>query len=253
MSEYSTKWTTIPDIERFLQIDLDADTKPSDGEVLSFIEEVETSMLKQGWGTQTAVSGTVMDVHPTHAVSRGSVTWWLEGLPATAYGRVVVPPFLPITSVTSGAFFKNDAGLSSTPDWELLKCKDNLPGAADTDFMTVKKYNHKTGNYDGIAFYFYHDVPSAGSRRLSGGYVYGYNVDSKILREYATLKTCEKVILARLFSGQPMNVASFTGGDMNSWVNTQFEVQMMWIKGRCEEIEKKHLPEELPIATLQGA
>jgi len=249
---YTPVYTSEADIERYLSISISTATTPTTAQTLDFIEEVETSMLKQGWGTQTAVSGTVMDVHPTHAVSRGTVAWWLQGLPATTHGRVVVPPYLPIVSVTSGAFFKNDAGLSSTPDWELLTCKDNLPGAADTDFMIVKKYNHKTGNYDGIAFSFYHDIPSAGSRRLSGGYVYGYNVDTKILREYATLKVCEKIILARLYSGQPMNVVSMTGGDMNSWINTQFDIQMVYIRTRCEEIEKKHLPEPLPIATLQG-
>jgi len=252
MSEYEPKWTAIRDIERFLQVSLDSDTKPSDGEALDFIEEVETSMLKQGWGSQTAVSGTVMTVQPTHAISRGSVAWWLQGLPEAALGRVVIPPHAPIISVTSGAFFKNTQSLSAAPSWELLTCKDNLPSAADTDFLIMKRKNHKTGNYDGIGLYFYHDIPTAGRRRLSGGWVYGYNVDSKILREYATLKVCEKVILARLFSGQPMNVVSHTGGDMNSWINTQFEVQLAYIKARCDEIKDLHLPEPLPVATVQG-
>ena len=252
MSEYAPVWTSVQDIERFLQIDLDADTKPSDGEVLAFIEEVEESMAEERWGTQTAVSGTVMDIHPTGAIGRGSVAWWLQGLPSGDVGRVAIPPFIPIVSVTSGSVFKNDAPLSNTPDMELLKCKDNLPGADDTDFMIVKKFNHKTGNHDGIAFYFYHDIPTAGRRRVTGGWVYGYNVNTKILREYATLKVCEKVILARLFSGQPMNVVSYTGGDMDSWVNTQFEVQMSYINTRCKEIEKRHFPSELPIATVQG-
>jgi len=250
MSEYSPQWCQIQDIERFLQIDIDAGTKPSDGEVLSFIEEVEASILEEGWGTQTAVSGTVIDVNPIDALSRGSVAWWSQGLPGTSQGLVVIPPYLPIVSVTSGAFFKNDNSLDQAPNWTILDCKDNVPAAADTDFMMIKKFNHKTGNYDGIGFHFYGDAPSAGSRRLSGGWVYGYNIDTKILREYATLKTCEKVILARLFSGQPANIVSFTGGDMNSWVNTQFEVQLSYIEKRCDEIRKRHYPEPLPIATL---
>jgi len=252
MSEYSVLWASIDSVERFLQIDLDANTKPSDGEVLSFIEEVETSMTKERWGTQTAVSGTVMDIHPTDTINRGSVAWWLQGLPEAESGRMAIPPFLPIVSVTSGSVFKNDAGLGDTPDMELLVCKDNLPGADNTDFMIVKKFNHKTGNHDGIAFYFYHDIPAAGRRRVTGAWVYGYNVDTKILREYATLKVCEKVILARLFSGQPMNVASYTGGDMNAYVNTQFEVQLAYINTRCEAIEKRHFPSEIAIATVQG-
>jgi hypothetical protein len=252
MSEVTTRWTSVEDIERYLQIDLDSNTKPSNAQVLDFIEEVENDMLKEGWGSQTAVSGTIILVEPTHAVSRGSVAWWIQGLPETEQGRLVVPPYRPIITVTSGAFFKNDNSLSEAPNWELLDCKDNVPAATDTDFTIIKKENHKTGNYDGIALYFYNEVPNAGSHTLSGGWTYGYNLDTKILREYATLKTCEKVILARLFSGQPMNIASYTGGDMNSWINTQYEVQLAWIKARCDEIRKRHLPEELPVATLQG-
>jgi len=252
MSEYETKWVDIEDIERFLQINLDADTKPSDGEVLAFIDEVESGMLRERWGTQTAVSGTVMDVSPTAAVGRGSVAWFIQGLPESEVGRTIIPPYTPIVSVTSGSFYKNDATLDSAPDTELLVCKDNLPGAANTDFMVVKKFNHKTGNYDGIAFYFFHDIPYAGRRRVTGGYVYGYNINTKILREYAMLKVCEKVIFARLFSAQPTNVATYEGGDLNSYVNTQFDVQMAYIDKRTEEIAKKHFPVEFAIATVQG-
>ena len=209
-------------------------------------------MLKEGWGTQTAVSGTVLDVEPTSAMSKGSIGWWMAGLPDTEQGRLVIPPYHPIISVTSGSFFRDTASLSQAENWSLLNCKDNVPAVTDTDFMILKKENHKTGNFDGIAFYFYNNLPAAGYRKLSGGWVYGYNVNTKILREYATLKVCEKVILARLFSGQPMNIASFTGGDMNSWMNTQFEVQLAYIQRRCDEIKKRHFPEEIPITTIQG-
>lgn len=252
MSEYAPIWTSITDIERFLQIDLDADTKPSDGEVLEFIDEVEASMTKERWGTQTAVSGTAIDISPTGAISQGSVAWWLQGLPDGEMGRVAIPQFLPIVSVTSGSVYRNNADLSNAPSMELLVCKDNLPGASDTDFMMIKKVNHKTGNDDGIALYFYNNIPTAGRRRITAEWVYGYNIATKILREYATLKVCEKVILARLFSGQPMNVATFDGGGMNVYVNTQFEVQQAYIDKRTAEIERRHFPQEFPIATVQG-
>jgi len=252
MSEVTTRWTSIQDVERFLQVTLDANSKPSDAEVLDFIDEIESGILKEGWGTQTAVSGTVLDVDPTSAISRGSVAWWTQGLPENSQGRVVIPPYKPIISVISGSFFKDESSLSQAENWTLLNCKDNIPSITDTDFMILKKENHKTGNFDGIAFYFYNNQPAAGYRKLSGGWVYGYNVDTKILREYATLKVCEKVILARLFSGQPMNIASFTGGDMEGWINTQFQVQMAYIQQRCDEIKKRHFPEEIAIATIQG-
>jgi len=173
-------------------------------------------------------------------------------LPETTQGRLVFPTYKPIVSVTSGSFYRNKASLSDTPDPELLICKDNLPGADDTDFLIARQYNHKTGNNDGVAFYFYHDIPSAGRRRISGAWVYGYNLDSKILREYATLQVCKKVILAKLMAGEPIGLSTYRGPDLEEYTNTQAEVLMGYINARLEEIEDKHFPEPLPIAAVQG-
>jgi len=249
---YDPKWSEIYHVERFLQIDINDSTHPSDTDVLDWIEEAETSILKKGMGTQTTGSGTVMTVLPTEAISKGSVSWFMAGLPETEYGRLATPPFKPIVSVTSGAFYRNKASLSDTPNWEILICKDNLPTIADTDFLIVKKYNHKTGNNDGVAFYFFHDIPEAGRRRVSGGWVYGYNLDSHILREYVTLQVSKKVLRARLMSAEPIGLAEYRGPDLQTYVNTNIEAQLLYINERLEEIEKNHFPEEVPVAVLQG-
>ena len=249
---YVPKFCEETDVERYLSISISTATTPTTAQTLDFIKEVETGMLKRGWGSQTVVSGTTMTVPPSGGISYGSVKWFLSGLPAAEGGSLVIPPHLPIISVTSGTFHRNKAGLTETPDWDLLVCKDNLPDAADTDFLIVKEYNSKTDTYVGVALYFYNSAPSPGHRRLSGGWVYGYNIDAEILQEYATLKVCEKIMLARINSAQPMGLATFTGGDPAGFVNTEYEAQLRYIAGRCEEIERRHLPDDVPIGVVQG-
>ena len=185
-------------------------------------------------------------------MAHGSIKWFLSGMPASEAGTIVIPPHMPIISVASGTFHRNKAGLTDAPDVELLVCKDNLPDADDTDFLIVKEYNSKTDTHLGVALFFYNKAPSPGYNRLNGSWVYGYNIDSNILQEYATLKVCEKVMLARINSAQPMGLATFTGGDPTGFVNTQYEAQLRYIDGRCEEIERRHFPKDVAIGVVQG-
>ena len=245
-------WVAETDVERYLSSGITTATTPTTAQVASFITEVEDSMLTQGLGTQTTASGTQFDVMPTRGMAKETVGWMLAGSPPVTTGRIVVPPFMPIVSVTSGMFQRNKNDLSAAPDWDTLKCKDNFPSASDTDFCILFAVNKKTNQRAGYALNFYDSLPTAGYRRLRGTWVYGHNIDSDILTEYATLKVCEKVIMARLFSAQPMNLATYAGEGMSSYVNTQFEVQMRWISERTEEIERLHFPKEMAIATLQG-
>jgi len=249
---YVPKFCEETDVERYLSISISTATQPTTAQTLDFIEEVETGMLKRGWGSQTVVSGTTITVPPSGGMSRGSVKWFLSGLPSTEGGAIVFLPHMPIISVASGTFHKNKAGLADAPDEELLVCKDNLPSADDTDFLIVKEYNSKTDTHLGVALYFYGTTPSPGYRRLSGGWVYGYNVNAKILQEYATLKVSEKVMLARINSAQPTGLATYTGGETAGFVNTEYEAQLRYIDGRCEEIERRHLPEDVAIGVVQG-
>ena len=249
---YTCLWSSEAAIEKQLQIEIDESTHPSSTDVNAWLEEVETDMLRQGLGTQTAVSGTMLTVSPVGGYGRESVAWFLRGLPTGEAGNVIVPPYKPIVTVTSGAFHRNQASLTSTPDWDLLICKDNLPAVSDTDFLIVKQHNHKSGNYDGVAFYFYNNLPSAGQRRLSGGWTYGHNINTKVLREYATLQVCKKVILAKLMAGEPVGLSTYRGPDLEEFMNTQTEVLMRYINSRLEELAEKHFPTEIAISVLQG-
>lgn len=252
LMSYTPLWSSEAAIEKQLQIEITESTHPSTTDVNAWLEEVETDMLRQGLGTQTAVSGTMLTVAPVGGMSKDTVGWWLAGLPYGESGNVVVPPYTPIISVTSGAFYRNRASLTSAPEWDILICQDNLPAASDTDFLIVKQFNYKSGNYDGMAFYFFHDLPWAGQRKLSGGWIYGHNINTKILREYATLQASKKVILAKLMAGEPVGLATYRGPDLEDFMNTQTEVLMRYIDTRLEEIAEKHFPKDIAIAVLQG-
>jgi hypothetical protein len=245
-------WTTVYDVENLLQVDIDESTHPSDEEVGIWITEVEQSMLKRGFGSQTTTANTVIDVPPVSTIGKGSIAWLAQGLPPDTQGKVVVPPFTPIISVNSGTMSRNTASLNSTPSWEVLKSKDNLPDADDTDFLILKEYNRKVDREVGVAFYFYGSQPNSGKHKLRATWVYGWNVDSTILGEYATLQASRRVLMAKMLSGEPVGVAQRRGRDFQSYVNSNYDAQLIYVDARIDEIEQQHFPKRIPVAVMQG-
>jgi hypothetical protein len=253
MSEYNPKWSNIPAIEKVLQFDIKTDSKPTIAEVTEFIEEVETGMTANNLGTQTTLSGTQFDVFPSRGMAKNTIGWFQRGRPIGDVGRTVVPPYAPIISINSGTMQRNKASLQSTPDWETLKNVEEFPTASDNDYLIMYTVNKITGKRVGHSIYFFQNHPTAGRNRLRAQWVYGQNIDEAILREYATLKVAEKIILVRLFAGVPANTMTYTAGaDMNTYVNAQYEAHLLWIQARIEEIEKRNFPKETPIVVMQG-
>lgn len=244
---YVAKYCTVEDVSRFLQIDISTGTKPSDQDVLKFIEEVEAKMDDGNLGIMSTDVLTKFDVLPQNTYGQNTVSTQDTGIPEADEGVVVVPPFTPIITIFSGTLSRNTASLDDTESWEVLK---EGPGD-NTDFIVLKQKT-RNNRYYGYALFFYGDAPYAGKESLRATWSYGYNINSPILREYAMLKVAEKVILGRLMSGQPMNVATYTAGaDLNTYVNVQFEAQLAYIKDRCAEIEKNHWPRKpIPVAFL---
>lgn len=240
-------YTNVSAIEALLSIDITSGTTPSEAQTDIWITQIETGMKASRLGSQTTVSGTKFDVTPTSAMAKDTIAWFKAGLPASPTGREVVPPFTPIISVTSGTMYRNKAGLNQTEDWDQLS---EGPGE-DTDFIIRYDVNKKTNKRVGNSFYFYGSLPSAGKERIMCTWVYGHNIDTEILQEYATLKTSEKVILARITSAQPMNLATYTGGDFNTFVNTQYEAWLDYIEKRTTEIEEMYFPRDVPIAIMK--
>lgn len=247
-STYTVLYTSLASVDRMLQLETTGSSKPNDDDVLHFIEEVEAGIQARNLGS-TTVSGAIFDVVEWNRGTDGVVYAYPDTLPEDNYGIIVIPPFNPIISVASGYLYKNEAPLTGSGSWTLLK---EGPGT-DSDYIVVKRLNRSTGKYLGFGIYFYNDMPIAGHDRIKANITYGENVDSKILQEYATLQVAKKVIMARLFSGQPSNIATYTAGStFQSYANTQYEAQMRYVDGRLEEIEKRYFPRGVPFAVLRG-
>lgn len=246
-STYVCLYTSLATIDRFLQIRTTGDSKPNDDDVIHFIEEVEAGIQARNLGS-TTISGAVFDAHEWNRNTEGVIYVYPENAPEDQEGVIIVPPYTPIITLYSGYLYKNLSSLGDTTDWELL---DEGPGNS-TDYVLLRRLNRRTGKYLGYAIYFYDKWPTAGHYRLRAKLDYGENVDSKILQEYTTLQVAKKVITARLFSGIPSNVATYTGAGMESYTNTQYEAQLRYIDNRIQEIEKTHFPHQIPFAIIKG-
>jgi len=241
------KYTSETDVEAFTQMDIKDDTNPNSTEVGNWIDEVEAMIDAQLLGTYTATDVKI-DVEPTFAYAKNTIKW-LEEVSTYGYSepraRIVIPPYLPIISVTK--LYRNTASLSQAENWEELV---EGPGA-NTHFIVLKRRT-KTGALLGFAFYIYDNIPTAGRERLKATYTYGWNLSTNILREYATLKVAEKVLTARVLSGEPVGIASYTGPDLQSFVNTQYQAMLDYIERRTKEIEERYFPNNIAIATLRA-
>lgn len=242
-------YADVQDVAELLGITIDGSSTPTSSVVSKYIDRVEAGVDARALATYTTLSGTKFDVQPTEAIAKETIGWFFAGLPETTVGRVVVPPYTPIITVLSGTLQRNKAALDQAEDWETLK---EGPGD-DTDYVVLKTVNKRTQKEVGYAIFFYNRIPTAGRQRVRATWTYGYGVDSNILNEYVTLKAAEQVLLTRVMTAQPSGVAAYTAGaDLNTYVNTQYEAQLSYIRERVKEIEDKYFPRETPVGVLQG-
>jgi hypothetical protein len=243
------KWTNISAVEALLQITVSDADPPNSGQVFSWITEVENSMLARSLGTQTTLSGTMFDVFPDRGVIKDTFGWIYGTDKEIQEGFSVIPPFTPIVSIASGTMQRNKAELDDEPSWDTLKNIDEFPTVADNDYMIQYDVDKKTGKRVGYSIFFMQNQPYAGRNRLRATWTYGFNIDTQVLREYATLKVCEKVIMASLMRAKPMDVASYrVGEDFGTYVSEQFKKQLGWIRRRTKELEDKHFPANVPVS-----
>jgi hypothetical protein len=220
---------------------IDADTKPNRTEVLQMIEEVEAEIDGQLLGTYTATD-VYVDVPPTEGLSEDTLKWF-EFITRHGYspstGKVVVPRLLPIISISK--CYRRTTALSSSASWEELK-----EGFGE-NFIVLKEQT-KDGQELGFALYFFQDAPTAGLQRLKMTYTYGWNINKAILRKYATLKTAIQVLKAKMGASEPAGLSQFVGGDLQTFVGSQYAQRIEILKAEIEEIEKKYFPEKTSIA-----
>jgi len=246
---YQPQYTSEEKVEGILQIDIDNDSNPSSSEVLTWIEEVEREVEERRLGSHTATDVYVDVPSLDEAAGYYSATYKAKTgqlFIATSMGAGILVPLLnikgPIISITS--LYKNDEDPSDTPDWEEL-----TEGPGDgSDFMLLEATSgSKTYGY---ALWIYDNFPLAGPKRLKMSYTYGYNINSKILQEWCTLKVAIKVLEAKMGTSSGEGLTEFAGGDLGTYIPTQYQTRIALFKQRIKEIEATYFPHEIGFAIL---
>jgi len=237
---YSPQYTTEVRVEGITQFDITASTNPSTSEVLDWIEEVEADADQRMLGSYTQTD-LAFDVPPTSTIPRSfQKAGWLEWVRLYGYdyaeGLVVIPPFVPIVSVSS--LSRRTSGLTETAAWEAL----TEGPAADSSWVQIKKKG-RNKQYYGIAIFFYDNIPVAGIGRVKMTYNYGWNLPTAVIREWCGLKVALKVFEALLAANVPYGVQDY--GVMDIRVSAA-ELKRKWATAldRIVEIEAKHFPTE---------
>jgi len=246
---YSPQYTSESLVEAVTQIDITDSTNPSSSEVLTWIEEIEKEVIERRLGSHTATDVYIDVPNIEESVGYYSATYKAKTgqlFIGTSMGAGVLVPLKnvkgPIISITS--LYKNDEDPTDAPDWEEL-----TEGPGDgSDFMLLQvSSGSKTYGY---ALWIYDNFPLAGPKRLKMTYTYGYNIDSKILQEYCTLKVAIKVLQAKMGTSDGEGLNEFAGGDLGTYIPTQYQTRINLFRQRIAEIEAIHFPSEFAVAIL---
>jgi len=236
-------YTTVDRIESELQVLIDSETNPNTAEVEDIIEEVEAEMDAMLLGRYHMVSG-LIDVLPVEGLNEDTIEWY-EYISQYSYspsiGRLVIPDLVPIISVDASGCHTRDTGLGTAPTWTLVQ-----EGLAN-EFLILRKKT-KTGQNLGFALYFFQDAPTAGLSMLRLSYYYGWAIDLRILRKYATLKSAIEVLRMKQGASEPTGLSQFRGGDFQTFVSSNYDERIEAMKAEIERIEEDYLPEETGLA-----
>jgi hypothetical protein len=230
---YTPVYTSLDAIQSLLQIKIESDTHPNITDVLSWIEEVETDLKDKSLGTYTTSGYVTFDFPYTNKTWKDTVALRYSDIPVNIVGKVVSLPFSPIISITSMDY--NAASLDTATDWTQLT---EGPGV-DSDFIILKDTDN-----NGYALFLYgSSIDNYGRQKLRASYTYGHAVEAVVLREYATLKVCKKVLFARVMSAQPVGISKYRGPDLQEFINTELTDIESKLDDRIKEIEDQLLPQ----------
>jgi len=232
-------YTSIEKISNLLQITIDEVSVPDEDAVTEWITEIEARVTERALGSHTATDQYI-DV-PTVEEIGGEYSWYYrvknaklkfhfaEGL-VVPLGRVKSP----ILSITS--LYKNDEDPSDAPNWEQL-----TEGPGDGSHFILLTSGTKDLGY---ALWFYDEEPKEGPKRLKMTYKYGFNIDSNILSDWCTLNVAIKVLLARMGTNQADGLAYLEGGDLGTYMNTNYRERIEEIRKEISRIEENYFPPE---------
>jgi len=242
---YTPKYTSEVKIEAELQISLTSTSNPSNAQLLVWIEETETEIDDAGLGQKTATNITidVPEELEQETPPVGTIAWFEElSLSYSRWkrsGRIVYPNLSPIIALSK--MYRRTSGLGSTETWEEL-----TEGLAN-DFIILQ--GQTKAGLRGYAFYFFDNLPTPGLQRVKATYTYGLGLSTAILSEYATLKTCLRVLFALSSTSSPTGVRQFVGG-MQTYVPTQYQAKITDLKERIIKWETEWLRKEIAVGVL---
>ena len=196
-----------------------------------------------GWtfasGVRTRSSGyAYLDVEPVEGLNEQTIEWFeyiTEHGYSPSVGTVVIPKQVPIISIDTSGCHTRDTALGVNPTWSVVQ------EGWDKEFIQLRKIT-KTGAELGFALYFFSSAPTAGLDMIRLKYHYGYNIPTNILREYATLKTSEKLIFAKISSSTPGGLSQFQTAFGPRFAQIDFDKKILEIDARCKEIEDDFFP-----------
>lgn len=234
---FTPKYSTQAKVTGITQFTPASGTTPTETQVLTWIEEIEADADARFLGSYTATDQ-VIDIDPElNYPPKGSIAW-LEAISGADYDEInmaiLIPPFKPIISVT--ALSRRTTGLTETAAWELLT---EGPGSM-ASFIIIKKAT-KTGQYLGVAVFFYQNEPYVGLGRVKMTYAYGWNLSTTILGEWCTLKVALKVLEALKEANTPISSGDYSLMDLRIGL-VDIETRAKGIIKRVEELEEQYFP-----------
>jgi len=237
---YTPKYTSQAKVTGITQFTPASDTTPTETQVLTWIEEIEADLDARHLASYTATDQ-VIDINPElNYPPKGSIAW-LEAISGvSSYAEVdasiLIPPFKPIISIT--ALSRRTSGLTDSAVWELL-----TEGPGSTASFIILKKATKSGQYLGMAVYFYQNSPDVGLGRVKMTYSYGWNLSATIIGEWCTLKVALKVLEALKEANTPVGSGDYSLMDLRIGL-VDIDVRAKGIWKRVGELEEQYFPEK---------
>ena len=234
---YTPKYASQAKVAGITQFTAGAGTTPTETQVLTWIEEVEADADARFLASYT-VTDQIIDVDPKLNYPPKGTIAWLEAIAGAGFEEanagVLIPPFKPVVSVTS--IYRRTTSLTETAVWELL-----TEGPGSTASFIIMKKPTKTGQYLGVAIFFYQNEPYVGFGRLKMTYIYGWNLNTTIIGEWCSLKVALKVLEALKEANTPVGSGDYSLMDLRIGL-VDIETRAKGIIKRVEELEEHYFP-----------
>ena len=231
---YSPKFTSISSVAAMTGETINGESDPNSSQVIEWIQQVEAEMNSKGYATES-LTGVIMDVPEGNAEYTDILarSWIYDNASQYTGGLIVALPNTPFISVANVQ--RNLQGYTQDANWE-----DLTEGPADgSDFLIIKS-KYKAG-LRGIGLFFYQKAPKSGYQRLKLDYVWGYDLPSNVLNEYATAKVSLMLLYSKYMRKEPVFNLNIAG--LRTELN-EFTGVHKFIIDRIEQIEQDWLPNQ---------